>query len=108
MEGKDEVIKELYKTKLIKELMNNMGVKRQDYADLEQEIYVILWEYNTNKIIQMYKKKQLKWFIIKLIQNQYFSINSPFYKNYKKYYRLVDGNVMNGGREQNECCGNYE
>lgn len=108
MDGKNEVLDELYKSKLVKELMNNMGVRRQDFNDLEQEIYIILLEYDEEKVLQMSKKKQLKWFIIKLIQNQYFSSNSPFYKNYKKYYRLVDGNVMNGGMEEYEYSGNNE
>lgn len=107
MVRKDDIIKEIYTTRMMEELFKNMGIKDNDIDDLTQEIFVILLEYNEDKIIQMYEQKQLKWFIIKLIKNQYFSCNSPYYKKYKKYYTLVDGNIVNGeceNEEQNNGC----
>lgn len=70
-----------------------MNVFDGDIDDLEQEVYAILLEYDSDKIIEMYNKKQLKFFIIGIITRQYFSKTSPFYKKYKKYYSLVDSNV---------------
>lgn len=101
MDRKD-IINEIYHSNLLNELFKNMGIKQNDFEDLMQEIFIILLEYDEEKINKMYELKQLKWFIIKLIKNQYFSANSPYYKKYKKYYQLIDGNIINGECENEE------
>lgn len=89
----DRIIEELYREKVIRNIITNMNVFEGDIDDLEQEVYTILLEYDVNKIIEMYHKKQLKFFIVGIVTRQYFSKTSPFYKKYKKYYSLVDSNV---------------
>lgn len=73
----------------------NMRVAQNDIDDLIQEIYIILLEYNKDKLIDLYNKKQLRYFLVGIIQRQYHSSTSPFYKKYKKYYTLVDENYIN-------------
>ena len=90
-----KILNELAHENTIRELCNNMKVNQNDIDDLVQEIYVILLEYKENRIIEMYEKKQLKFFLVGVIQRQYFSSTSPFYKKYKKYYSIVDGNFAN-------------
>ena len=94
---RNKIVEEIFNSNLLSTLFKNMCVRGNDFEDLEQEILLILLEYDDDKIIEMYNNKQLKWFIIKLIKNQYFSVNSPYYKKYKKYYKLIDGNITNGG-----------
>lgn len=94
---RNKIVEEIFNSNLLSTLFKNMSVKGNDFEDLKQEILLILLEYDEQKIIEMYNNKQLKWFIIKLIKNQYFSVNSPYYKKYKKYYNLIDGNIRNGG-----------
>lgn len=94
---KNKIVEEIFNSNLLSTLFKNMCVRGTDFEDLQQEILLILLEYDDDKIIEMYNNKQLKWFIIKLIKNQYFSVNSPYYKKYKKYYKLIDGNITNGG-----------
>lgn len=98
----NKILTELYEKEIVKELIKNMGVAEGDADDLEQEIYTILLEYNSDRIIEMYNKKQLKFFIIGVIQRQYHSKTSPFYKKYKKYYSLVDENVVNNNEVNDE------
>lgn len=90
-----KIIDELERDNVIRDICTNMRVLQNDIDDLVQEVYVILLEYNRDKIIELYKKKQLKFFIIGILQRQYHSNTSPFYKKYKKYYTLVDGNNVN-------------
>lgn len=90
-----KIIDELEKDNVIRDICTNMRVQLNDIDDLTQEVYLILLEYNRDKIIELYKKKQLKFFIIGILQRQYHSNTSPFYKKYKKYYTLVDGNNVN-------------
>lgn len=89
------IITDLYEKRIVRDIIRNMQVAEQDADDLEQEIYTILLEYDSDKIIEMHSKKQLKFFLVGVIQRQYFSKTSPFYKKYKKYYTLVDENVVN-------------
>lgn len=89
------IMQEIYEKKIVRDIISNMRVKANDADDLEQEIYMILLEYNKDKIIEMYKKKQLRYFIVGIISKQYNSSTSPFYKKYKKYYTLIDGNYVN-------------
>lgn len=91
----NSIIKELYEKNIVKDIIKNMRVNLLDADDLEQEIYMILLEYDRNKIVELYTNKQLKYFIVGVIQRQYNSKTSPFYKKYKKYYTLVDENVVN-------------
>lgn len=90
-----KILDELERNSIVKELCKNMRVSENDIDDLTQEIYLLLLEYNSEKIVEMYKKKQLKFFLIGCIQKQYHSVTSPFYKKYKKYYKLIDGNTIN-------------
>ena len=91
----NSIMTELYEENIVRDIIRNIGVKQNDMEDLEQEIYMILLEYNRDKIIEMHNNNQLKYFIVGVVNRQYNSKTSPFYKKYKKYYTLVDENVAN-------------
>lgn len=91
----NKIMQEVYEKKLVRNILENMRVSPTDIDDLEQEIYMILLEYKQDKIIEMYNKKQLNYFTVGVIQRQYNSKTSPFYKKYKKYYQFIDGNFTN-------------
>lgn len=88
-------MQEVYEENIVRDIITNMRVKSNDIDDLEQEIYMILLEYNRDRIIELYEKKQLRYFIVGIVSRQYNSSTSPFYKKYKKYYTLIDGNYVN-------------
>lgn len=90
-----KILNELENENVVRDICVNMRVSPNDIDDLIQEVYVILLEYKPEKIVDMYEKKQLKYFIVGVLQRQYHSNTSPFYKKYKKYYTLVDGNYIN-------------
>lgn len=90
-----KIINELERNNTIRELCENMRVSSADIDDLVQEIYLILLEYDNEKVINMYNNKQLKFFLVGIIQRQYHSVTSPYYKKYKKYYNLIDANTIN-------------
>jgi hypothetical protein len=96
----NQIITEIETSGLLRELCENIRVSDNDIDDLMQEIYLILLEYDRDKLIAMYEKKQLKFFMVRIIQNQYNSKTSPFYRKYKKYYKYIDGNFINN--ENNE------
>ena len=73
---------------------------------------MVLLEYNPDKIVEMYEKKQLKFFMVRIIQNQYNSKTSPFYRKYKKYYKyktpdeLVDVKALENQINSNQVSKN--
>ena len=72
--------------RLVEEIFKNLGLSPKYMDDLVQEIYLILLEYNQEKLQYIYDKGQLNFFLTRIIKNQYFSNTSPFFKKYRKYY----------------------
>ena len=69
--------------------LNN--TRKNDSEDLLQDIVVYLYDMKQEKVAQMIEKKQLSFFIARMMIQQYQSCSSPFYKKYKaprKYNHL--------------------
>lgn len=90
-----KILTECYEDGIIRGILDNMKIPSTYIDDLEQEVYMILLEYDKDKIVELYERKQLKYFIVGIISRQYNSKTSPFYKKYKKYYQYIDGNYVN-------------
>lgn len=90
--------------RLVEEICKNLGVSPKYMDDLTQEIYLILLEYNQEKLQSIYDKGQFNFFLTRIIKNQYFSNTSPFFKKYRKYYDMVDdNNVVMYDVEDDRC-----
>lgn len=96
----NRIISELETDGTLREICENMKVSTNDIDDFVQEIYMILLEYDRDKIVELYEKNQLRYFIVGIVSRQYNSCTSPYYKKYKKYYQYIDGNYINN--ENNE------
>lgn len=99
-ERKYKIVEEIYTNGWLKELCINMGVTDEDMDDLLQELVIILLQYNTEKLLGIFDRNELKFWVCKIIANQYHSKNSPYFKKYKKYYQLIDGNDINVDEEE--------
>lgn len=79
----------------VQAIIANMAVKAEHRDDLFQDMVMILLEYDNDKLAEMYNKNQLKFFIARILCNQYYSMHSAFYKTYKKYednkYNIKEG-----------------
>lgn len=79
----------------VKSIIENMCVKDEHKDDLFEEIILILLTYDNGKLFQAYRNSQIKFFIARVICNQYYSTHSYFYKTYKKWednkYDLIEG-----------------
>ena len=80
---------------IVESIIKNLGVSPKYADDLIQEIYLILLEYDREKIIEMYNNKQLNFFLTRIIKNQINSVTSPFYRKYRKFYEMTDENKNN-------------
>lgn len=98
--------------KMVKDICRNLGVRQQYFDDLVQEVLMILLEMDYSKVEEMYKNKQLNFFLTRIIKNQYLSTTSPFYKKYRKQYEYYDGNItsiiMQEQEEDDDGCAEDE
>lgn len=66
-------------------IKNITGYNDDTLNDLAQNIYIDLMSKADDKILEMYKNKQIKFFIVKMVKNQIYSTSSNYYFTYRKY-----------------------
>ncbi len=80
-----EVVEEIARSKLIQEciLIVTGGVWRSEYDDLTQDVLIELL--NQSKIVDLYKRGQLKFFIMRIVRNNINSNTSRFFYRYRRF-----------------------
>lgn len=56
-----------------------------DLKDLCQMVYLVLLEYDDDKILDLWENDQINFFLARVIINQYRSSNSPFHTIFRKF-----------------------
>lgn len=88
------VIEEIAKRKEVEAICANIGIEGTDLEDLSQMIYLMLLEYqDQERLVDMYARGELRFFIARMLTNNYFSITSPWYQVYRKYYKYIVNNT---------------
>lgn len=83
-----EIIEEIASRQYVEQIVHNIcKTSEPELFDLAQMIYEILLTYEEAKIIDLYEHGQLGFFVVRIAKNQYFSRNSPFYREYRKFNR---------------------
>lgn len=89
---KKEIITEIAKNKTVENLIKT----HTDFAnnpyidDLAQDIYISLMSKSEELIIGLYNNDEINYFISKMIKNNLYSSNSPFYYQYQKFRKITD------------------
>ena len=65
------------------------GVWRSEYSDLAQDVLIELLD--QEKIVDLYKRGQLKFYIMRIIRNNLQSCTSRFYYKYRRFSLLNSG-----------------
>ena len=84
---KRKIIDTLAKEKRVEAMVENIAhhALTDDLKDLCQMVYLILLEYDEDKIIDLWENDQMNFFLARIIINQYRSSNSPFHTIFRKY-----------------------
>lgn len=77
------MIDQLYNDKRIDDACKKIAKGNDLWQDLKQELFVVLCEYDQSKIKEIIDKKQIMYFIVRILLNFYNSKTSPFYKKFK-------------------------
>ena len=84
---KNEVVSIIAKEKVVEQICSNIA-KSADcddtLKDLSQEIYLDLLSKDEEKIVNLYETNQIRFFVVRMVTNNLFSKNSPFYQTFKK------------------------
>ena len=80
----DGIYTEAYK--IIREIVKNIAMNDPDHEDLIQDIAIVILEKPPDEIKRMYDDKTLRYYIARIIKNNIYSKNSPFYYKYKKHH----------------------
>jgi DNA-binding transcriptional ArsR family regulator len=84
-----EIIESIYNSKEFNDMIEKVSMYGELKEDLKQEVILILLEYPEHKIVQMYKDKSIKFFVLRVTLNQFNSTTSPFYTKLKKFSTLT-------------------
>jgi len=83
---KVEIVEHLAKTRRVESMVENIchHSLTQDLKDLCQMVYLILLEYDEDKIQDLWEHNEINFFLARVILNQYRSSNSPFHSIFRK------------------------
>ena len=86
-----EVVEYIARSKLIQEciLIVTGGVWRSEYDDLSQDVLIELLD--QEKIVDLYKKGELKYYVVRVVRNNLQSATSRFYYRYRRFSLLNQG-----------------
>ena len=97
-----EVVERVAREGWIEECIKTVsgGVWRSEYSDLAQDILIELL--NQSKVVDLYKKGQLRYFIMRIVRNNIQSNTSRFFYRYRRF------SLLNSGPERLESYGQKE
>lgn len=86
-----QIINEIANNGLVEEIIQGVSYSKfentENLKDLTQDIYLQLLQMRTDKLNDLYCKKQLRYWITRIITNNIHSKTSPYYYQYKKEQR---------------------
>ena len=93
---KTEIVEAIAKDRMVETMVTNIAHKPMsaDLQDLSQMVYLILLEYDEQKIQDLWINNQMHFFIARIIINQYNSDNSPFHTIFRKFRLMVDESIQ--------------
>lgn len=80
------IIETLAKERRVEALVENIAHHSltADLKDLCQMVYLVLLEYDEEKLLDLWENDQINFFLARIIINQYRSSNSPFHTIFRK------------------------
>lgn len=103
---RNEIITELYKSSEIDDVIAKMQPVEL-HEDLKSEVFAVLLELPEENVVEMYKKKVIKFWIVRTIINMIKSDRSTFYNRYRNFVEIdekkyLEFNQINENEEQHE------
>ena len=83
---KASIIRHIANERMVESMVQNIAHQalNDDLSDLCQMVYLILLEYDENKLQDLWEHNQIRFFLARIIVNQYRSSYSPFHITFRK------------------------
>ena len=98
----EEVVELVAKEGWVEECIKTVsgGVWRSEYSDLTQDVLIELL--NQTKIVDLYEKNQLRYYVMRIVRNNIQSNTSRFFYRYRRFSLLNSGDkaLSNYGEEK--------
>ena len=88
------IVRKVAESKTVEALILNITHRSRlegDLEDLAQIIYFALLQTETKKLVDLSASGELRFYIVRMIQNQYFSKNSPFSRKIRGFGERTSG-----------------
>lgn len=82
--GRSEIIAELWENEEVNTAFSKMHPIELQY-DLKAEVFLVLCEMDEEKLIGMYERKEIRFYIVRCMLNMAKSDRSTFWKQYRNY-----------------------
>ena len=83
---KEEIIKWVADNRMIETIISNVGKGTYPHTDdLAQDLYLELLEKPEEKLLPLYEKNQMNFYITRMVMNNLLSHNSRYYYNYIRW-----------------------
>lgn len=83
---KIEIVNEIANNRMIEQIISNISKGNfEDTDDLAQDLYLELLEKDDEKVVAIYNKKQMNFFLTRIVMNNLYSQNSRYYYNYARW-----------------------
>lgn len=89
---RQEIVAELARNKVVEKMVCRICKTRItfDLDDLCQMVYLVLLEYDEDKIVELHDHNELQFFINRIIRNNVLSKNSRFYYIIRQFGLITD------------------
>lgn len=87
MESRQQIVDCIAQDRIVEEMVGKIthSPLTPDLKDLCQMVYLVLLEYDEEKLQDLWINGEIRYFLARIILNQHNSVNSPFYKYIGKY-----------------------
>jgi hypothetical protein len=96
--GRNEILIEFWQSEEVNKAFSKMHpIELQD--DLKSEVFLILAELPEQKLIDLYNKKQLRFYVVRIMLNLVQNSNNQFYKRYRNFVEYTSQEVAESYQE---------
>lgn len=86
---RSKIIAELWENKEVNDAFSKMQPIELQY-DLKAEVFLVICEMDEEKLIGMYERKEIKFYIVRCMLNMIKSDRSTFWKQYRNHTEFVE------------------
>ncbi len=90
---RNQIIEELFVGKNFNNCISKMEPDHLQ-EDLKMEVISIVCEWPNEKVIELHKKKELEFYVVRVVLNQIKSNTSHFHKKYRKTYTPIENSNL--------------